>query len=339
MSAISEQEKQIEQYLKQNNTQAAVQLLFELVVKNAKEKNFSRAEALRDRIFQVDAMALTEIVKSGEIIEAAKAEAIDKQHLERWSDLYGKLTPEETNVLFYTFKPVKYPPNHMVFRQGNVCSRLLFIDEGRLKMFYRQADKTVLLKTLHEGDIAGEDDFFFSDVFCTTSLVTDSTVKIRVLDKEELKRIGEKTPGLESKLNDFCLQRESIYNLLKTKKLERRVQKRVSMPGKVLVQILNRENRPQTKPFKGELLDIAPSGVAFIIKTTEKSSRLLLGRKLNMEFGFSELSSDIETARTGGVVAVNNEPFNEYIIHVEFDKQLDPAIIDELEALIQTDRT
>ena len=150
MSAISEQEKQIEQYLKQNNTQAAVQLLFELVVKNAKEKNVSRAEALRDRIFQVDAMALTEIVKSGEIIEAAKAEAIDKQHLERWSDLYGKL---------------------------------------------------------------------------------------------------------------------------------------------------------------------------------------------NMEFGFSELSSDIETARTGGVVAVNHEPFNEYIIHVEFDKQLDPAIIDELEALIQTDRT
>ena len=105
------------------------------------------------------------------------------------------------------------------------------------------------------------------------------------------------------------------------------------------MQVLSPGNRPLTKPFKGELLDIAPSGVAFIIKTTEKSSHLLLGRKLNMAFDFAELSSDIEAECTGMVVAVNREPFNEYIIHVELDKQLDAAIIDELEALIQTDRT
>lgn len=339
MSDISEEEKQINEYLQKNNTQAAVQLLFELVAKNAREKKFARAEALRDRIFQVDSMALTEIVKSGETIEAEKNDAIDREHLELWSDLYGKLTPEETNALYYTMKPVKYPPNHMVFRQGEICSRLLFVDEGRLKMFYRQADKAILLKVLHAGDIAGEDDFFFSDVFCTTSLITDSKVKIRVLDKEELEKMREKTPGLESKLNDYCLQLESINDLLKAKKLERRVQRRVNVPGKALVQIVDRKNQPLAKPFKGELLDISSSGVAFIIKTTEKSSRLLLGRKLNMQFGFAELSSDIEADRIGTVVAVNCEPFNEYIIHVEFDKQLDPTIVDELEALTKTDGT
>jgi hypothetical protein len=33
------------------------------------------------------------------------------------------------------------------------------------------------------------------------------------------------------------------------------------------------------------------------------------------------------------VVAVNSEPFNEYIVHAEFIKNLDPAVFDELEEL------
>jgi hypothetical protein len=44
MGELSEHEKLIEQYLGDDNTEAAVQLLSELIIKYAKEKKFKQAE-------------------------------------------------------------------------------------------------------------------------------------------------------------------------------------------------------------------------------------------------------------------------------------------------------
>ena len=89
------------------------------------------------------------------------------------------------------------------------------------------------------------------------------------------------------------------------------------------------------KPSRGELFDISASGLAFIFKTTQKSAAMMLGRKLKMALSFAELESDLEFNHVGTVVAVNSEPFNEYIVHAEFIKNLDPAVFDELEELTQ----
>jgi CRP-like cAMP-binding protein len=315
----AEHEKLIEFYLQENDTEAAVQLLVNLIKKNAREKKFSEAESLRERLFEIDAMALNEIVKTGEIIDAARNSAIDEDHLNTWADLYGNLTREETNALFYGMKLEQYPANHMIFRQGEMRSRLYLIDEGRLKMFYRQGDKAILLKTLEPGDLFGEDSFFFSDAFCTTSIITDAKVKLRVL--------------MKSDLNDYCRKLESVADLLKAKNLERRVDKRLTLPGKVLIQMLDAAYQPTVKPFRGELLDISVSGLAFLMKTTQKASRMLLGRNLKMKLTFDELGSDFKINCVGMVVAVNREPFNEYVIHAEFDKNLSAAVMNELEDL------
>ena len=90
------------------------------------------------------------------------------------------------------------------------------------------------------------------------------------------------------------------------------------------------------KPFRGELIDISASGLAFIIKTTEKSTARMLGRKLNMDLSFAELESDLEFNRGGTVVAVISQPFNEYYIHAQFDKNLDPNGLDELQKLLHS---
>jgi len=331
---VTEHEKLIEQFLQQNNKEAAIQLLVELIVKNAREKDFDRAEVLRDKLFEVDPMAINEIVKTGEVIEAEKAAAIDKNHLSIWADFYEGLTPEETNALFYSMKMVKQPANHMILKQGEMRARLYFIDKGRLKMFYRQADKAILLKTLGPGDIFGEDTFFFSDGFCTTSVITDSPVKLYVLIKNDLDRLNSKTPGLESKLNEFCSSLETVADLLKDKNLERRIDKRLNLPGKIMVQMLTDSDQPAVKPFRAELLDISVSGLAFLMKTTQKVSAMLLGRNLNLKLTFDELASDLEINRIGSVVAVNREPFHEYVVHAEFRKNLATSIIDDLEDLI-----
>ena len=334
MGDVTEHEQLIGQYLQENNTAAAVQLLVELIIKKAKEKNFAQAEGLRDKLIEIDSMAVNEIVKTGEIIETEKASAIDEDHLEIWSDLYERLTADETNALFYGMKLAEYPANHMIYKQGEMRSRLYFVDEGRLKMFYRQADKAILLKNLESGDFFGEDTFFFSDAFCTTSVITDSAVKLYVLLQSDLDKLKSKAPGLESKLNDFCVSRESVADLLQAKSLERRVDKRLNLPGKVVVQMLNDANQPAVKPFRAELLDISVSGLAFLMKTTQKASTLLLGRNLNMKLTFEELKSDIEISRVGSVVAVNREPFHEYVVHAEFSKNLNSVIIDDLEDLV-----
>ena len=319
----------------EGNTEAAVQLLSELIIKAAREKDFEQAEALRDRLFELDSMALGEIVKTGEIIETEKSNAIDQAHLNTWSDLYDSMVAEEINALFYGMQPGEIPEDHMLFKQGDICSRLYFIDKGRLKMFYRQGDKAILLKTLGPGDMVGEDTFFFADAFCTTSVITDAVVKFHVLDKDRLDKLNETVPGLEPKIKDYCMQLESVADLLKAKSLERRVKQRLNLPGRVIVQIFDDQKKPVGKPFRGELLDISTSGLAFIFKTTLKSDAMILGRKLNMVLSFAELDSDLKIKKAGAVVAVNFEPFNEYIVHVEFIKNLDPADFDELEDLAQ----
>jgi len=329
----AEHEKIIDQYLQENNTQAAVQLLVNLIKKKARERKFGQAETLRERLFDIDAMALEAIVKTGEIIDAEKNNAIDKDHLETWAGLYGKLTQEEANALFYAMKLEQFPANHMVFKQGEMRSRLYLIDEGRLKMFYRQADRAILLKELGPGDLFGEDAFFFADAFCTTSVITASNVKLRVLIKDDLDKMGQKTAGLEAKLNDYCKNLESIADLLKAGNLERRVDERLNLPAKVLVQILDAANKPEAKPFRGELLDISVSGLAFLMKTTQKASSMLLGRSLKMKLTFEELASDLKINCIGLVVAVNSQPFNEYAIHAEFDRNLDSDVLKELEKL------
>lgn len=336
MANPSEHEKLVEKYLQENNKEAAIQLLVELIVKTARERQFTRAESLRDKLFEVDPLAVNAIVKTGEIIEAEKRAAIDQDHLNTWRELYASLTPVETNTLYYGMEPMEYPAGHMIFKQGDICSRLFFIDAGRAKMFYRQADKAVLLKSLGPGDLAGEDTFFFSDAFCTTSLITDSRVKCRVVPKDKLQKLNETSPGLEPKINDYCMKLESVCDLLKAKKLERRIQKRLDIPGTVMVQNIDDHGKPVEKPYRGGLLDLSASGLGFIIKTTARSATLLLGRQLDLQLTFAELSSKKKIRRIATVVAVNREPFNEYGIHAEFVRSLNQTTLDDLEALMDS---
>ena len=69
MSDPIAQEKLLEKYIKENKKELAVNLIFDLILKNAQAKNFSQADALREKLFEIDSMALNEIVKSAEIIE------------------------------------------------------------------------------------------------------------------------------------------------------------------------------------------------------------------------------------------------------------------------------
>ena len=79
MEDLSQQEKSIEQYLSEGNHDAAVKELFDLIVVCAKRKDFLKAEALRDWLFEVAPMALNELTKSGELIDEEKSSSIEEE--------------------------------------------------------------------------------------------------------------------------------------------------------------------------------------------------------------------------------------------------------------------
>ena len=89
MDDLAQLEEKAEQYARDGDTQAAVKCFYDLVSQHARAKNFPKAEAMRERLMAVDDMALTEIIKSAEIIEAEKSGAIDQNHLEHFKALYG----------------------------------------------------------------------------------------------------------------------------------------------------------------------------------------------------------------------------------------------------------
>jgi CRP-like cAMP-binding protein len=329
MEDVVSQEKLLEKYLMENEKAPAVKLLFELIVKHARANHFSKADALREKLFEVDPMALPEIVKSAEIIENAKIAAIDQLHRHVWSNLYDKLTKEETIALYYGMKTASYETEQIIFRQDEMNSNLYFINSGEIKMFHHKDKHGIFLKTLGPGDIAG-DDTFFANSTCTTTISTHSAVELNYLEKTVLQKWRTGAPSLADKLRDFCAQREPIKDLLHKKELERRVHPRYALSGNALIRIVD---RPGIKGFKGDLSDISTNGIAVIMNTSPESAELLLGCRLNIKFRRPEASPEIRIDQDGRIVGIHNQMFNEYLTNVKWDKPLDNGTVERIKLM------
>ena len=110
--------------------------------------------------------------------------------------------------------------------------------------------------------------------------------------------------------------------------MDRRTQKRVKISGIGIINLLDRAGQPIAKSFKGELNDISVGGLAFEIRISkENTARLLLGRRLNIEFSFTQSVPNIKINQNGLIVGVYPYPFEDYSIHVKFEKMLDRSVI------------
>ena len=322
-----ESEELVDQYIGNNDTNAAVKLLFKLVVQSAREKNFTKAEQLRERMLEVDPMALDEIISSAEIIEEEKSQALDPIHMQIWSKLYDRLNTEEKNELYFSLQNAVLGINQTVFEQGKLDNNLYFINQGQLKMIYQDKAGDGLLYTLGPGQLAGQENFF-SNTVCTTSLITLTNVNLKCLAKDALLKWKNDIATLEQKLADFCAGFPNATTLLKSKKMDRRSIKRVKISGKGLFKLLNRAGEPIGKTFKGELADISVGGLSFEIRISkEETARLLLGRRISVSLSNYKRTPPISIEQSGIIVGVYPFPFEDYSVHVKFDKILDESTI------------
>jgi hypothetical protein len=334
---LAHQEALVDQYVEENNTEAAVRLLFDIIVDHAKARDFAKAKTLWEKLSEVDPMALTEITKSGEIIEEEQRGAIDRNHMDVWSELYRTLTTEETNTLYYAMTEQAYGPDQIILKQGDRDTRLYFIDSGQLKVISSQGGMEILVDTLGPGSIVGVDTFF-ADTVCTTSLVTLSGVRMHVVDKNVLAAWHEECPSLEPKLHQHCLKFDTVDHLLKKKGLNRRSHKRVSISGKGIFQVLDIAGDPVGRAFRGKLSDISVGGLSFFLRISKKACRLLLGRSLNIKFALPQGASQETIDQNGTVVAVRSHPFEDYSVHIKLDRMLSERIVAELERLANPDQ-
>jgi hypothetical protein len=127
---------------------------------------------------------------------------------------------------------------------------------------------------------------------------------------------------------------EKAGALLEKKGLDRRLQKRLSLSQRGLVQILDSSGKPMGSAFKVRMADISAGGFSFLYKISkEKTARLLLGRKLNLKLGLPAGGRLQKVDRDGTVVAVRSQPFDDYSVHVRFDDMLGEDAVEEMARL------
>ncbi|MBU0483553.1 MAG: cyclic nucleotide-binding domain-containing protein [Proteobacteria bacterium] len=338
MDDIARHRELVNKYVRENNNIAAIKSLLFLIARYADNKDFRRAEALREKIIELDPMSLSEIIKANEIIDEARRMPVDKTHRDIWADLYEKLNADESNTLYVDMEDLTFGPDEVIFNQGDMNSKLYFINSGQVKHLFHINSRDLFIKKLTPGSIAGDDTFFDASV-CTTSLVTLSRVKLSYVDREVLAKWKQSAPALESKLQDYCLGQEKIHNLLKKNAMDRRGQRRTNLSGKVLIKLVNEDGQPVGKTLGGILADISIGGLSFFIKARQKASaQQLLGRTLNVQFLLPPSMQEIDKNGTAIGVNFNLDNFqikNDYSVHIKFDKKLTPA---QLAAAEQSNR-
>ncbi len=336
MENIIEKERLVREYLDQDNKEAAIKLLFELVVLCAKDKNFEAAEAMRSRIFEIDAMALSEIIRSGEIIEEEKSLAIDRGHREIWVKLYDSLSVEEANTLYFALKKATYQTGETISHQGDLKPRLYFINGGRVKVVYFRDGQEVFLRNVEPGQLAGEDTFFLTTL-CTTSVIALCRTELSYLDSNILNLWMTTSPLLESKLYSFASKTDKIPDLLKAQTIDRRRMRRIPFGGKATAQLMNSSDNQVGKPFKMNMGDISRGGASFYVRISKReAASLLLGKRLRISYlppQMGDPSHIIE--QSGTIVALCFHPFEDCAVSVTFDSPLPEALLDQLEQISQ----
>ena len=320
MDDLAQLEAQAEQYVRDGDTQAAVKCFYDLATHFAKAKNFPKAEAMRERLMAVDDMALTEIIKSAEIIEAEKSAALDQGQIQVFQALYDLLSEEETNALYFAQQPLTLDAGEVLYHQGDMNTRLFFIAQGQLKLYFSREGKDNLIATLEQGDIAGQDSFFGTTT-CTTSLAVQSRADLRVIEQDQVADWKDSLPALAAKIEDFC-RKKDVGKLVTAKGLERRQSRRIKVEGLAVAQVLDASKRLLGKPFRGDMADISNTGLSFYIKATDKSARMLLGRPLKVKSTLEVGGKQQVVERSGITVAVTPLFYGDFSIHLKFDQPL-----------------
>jgi len=329
--ASTEQEVQLNQFIKSGQNEAAVKLLCQLAMEYAEKKDFEHAEAFRDQIYEVDSEALGEITKVNNIIEKEKNENFKPDHRQQWTQFFNELSTKKADAFFFALKEKSLDEDKTVLQQGGSNECLFLVNQGKLKIIHERNDKQMLIHTLGPGDIFGEDTFFSVNV-CTVTIKTLSKVNLSYLERNKLDDIITEHPNFEENLMGICGTGERIVDWLRQKGMDRRAFKRYILQAQVWFHVLTaQDSNDKSNLIEAELYDISINGLSFNLhfKDKEYICKLLgktIGVNLNIKYGCKQTSLPL----TGIVQGIQSYPLDEYSVHVKLRQNLSEKAINSL---------
>lgn len=270
----------------------------------------------------MDTSVISEIIQANEIIEENNSEDLHADHRALFSDLYDQLTGKEGDALFDMFKEIKAPIDTTIHRQGESNNGLYFVNRGKLRIAIRHGERNIFVKILYPGDIFGSETFFSSSN-CTASVITFVSTNLYRLDKDDFMDLKMRHPGLEAKLNSYCVHVGTISDHVQHKKMDRRQKTRIRISGKATIQFLSGSDNLIGKPLRVGLADISRGGTSFSIRlSNEEKVDLMLGRRLVVQYSSATVAPTRKIQSKGTIVAINPNESNGYLFHLKFDRDL-----------------
>jgi len=319
-------EQSVKELIAQGDLETAGQKLYANAVTAARDKDFNSAELLRDKLLEINPLALSEVIRLGEIIEEEKSSSITNHHIAIWSELYEKMSSEEFNALYYAMRLETYLSDEVIVKAGETDPSLYFVNSGSVRLSCRCDNRETFLKRLQPGEVIGVGPFFSVSVW-TVSMTSQTEVQIHVLSRDKFKELQEYHPGLETKLLEFCKKYDTIHDLLKMSGSDRREFPRYSVAILINNTLLDPYGNAGKRPFRGELIDISKGGLCFSIHiSSSENARLLLGRQIVSEIN---LGGGSILKCFGVIVGVKYHEIEmqEFSVHVKFFRSIEHVTI------------
>ncbi len=327
------EEKFIERLLDRGEGDKAKKMLVELIYQAADIKRFNEAEKLREWLIEIDPTALSDIIRTAELIEEQKSASINSDYLQIWSNLYDSLTTEEFNELYFSMSHKSFIEEQTLVDQGAQQPQIFFINRGKVKLYFRSKESEVYIKSIGPGELFGAETFFDASVW-TVSATTLSKSEISILPHRNSINWKTDYPALESKLQDFCRGFDNLGEFKEKMSSDRREHKRHTLTGRVSAILLENDEKDSGVQMSGELADISSGGLSFTLRISQKrNARVLLGRKVRV--ALSSTTSPGQLFSVNGVFMTVRSLYsvnNEYSAHLMFSNHLTGA---ELRGVIE----
>ena len=333
LKRMADIEKHLRKFLQNGDMNGAGEFLYEQAFAAALAKQFFLAEKLRDRLLEINPMALDQAVALGDLIEEEKTSSHTRHHLGVWGELYEEMTTEEFNALYSSLRQEEYRKNEMIVQMGETDDVLYFLNSGYVSLNCYSGGKENFLKRMGPSSILGGEQFFSASVW-TVTLRTLSDVHLQVLDHAVFRKIIGKFPEIEGKLWRFCRKYEDVPALLKMSGDDRREYPRFCLTLFTQNVLFDAYGKKGKRSFRGELIDISRNGLAFIIKiSSRKNAKLMLGRQIISEIQFAQGEPPAECSGVIVGVRYNDQDANAFSVHVKLSKKIQDSAFTKIMAL------
>ena len=280
-------------------------------------------------------MAITEIIKTGEIIEQEKAGAMDSEKIQPWADLFDKFTESESVAFYFLLNAFTAKEKKPLFEQGAYDNRLYFIRSGRLELSYydNEKNKSIAIAVLEKGDIAGEDTFF-SFTNHTTTLIPLEDSDVFFLERNIFEKSLKDNPTIEPKLFDYCKKYLKTCRIdEKNKGQARRINERHQVSLRGQAQVVDKDGNRLRDSSSITIVDISDGGLCYVLRNVRKNGAAdLHAGWVNIKASYKTDSATSELNELAKVVSVRLFPFEECSVHVQFKSPLEK---ERLQAIVQ----